>query len=74
MRQQGRSKAHPFNLTDRQMDVWMHLSDGLSNPEIAALLGVRVPTVKSHIRTIFLSTGTENRTQAAVLFHKRRRT
>jgi DNA-binding NarL/FixJ family response regulator len=55
-------------LTRREAEVLEGLTRGLTNPEIAAELGVHPSTVKSHVATLFRKLGVSNRTQAAVLF------
>ena len=52
-------------LTQRQVEILDALSDGLSNKEIAAALGVADKTVKAHVSAIFRVLGVVNRTQAA---------
>jgi two-component system nitrate/nitrite response regulator NarL len=52
-------------LTERQIDVLKHVSDGMSNKEISARLGIAEKTVKAHIAAIFKTLNVVNRTQAA---------
>jgi two-component system, NarL family, nitrate/nitrite response regulator NarL len=52
-------------LTERQVDVLKHVSDGMSNKEISARLGIAEKTVKAHIAAIFKTLNVVNRTQAA---------
>lgn len=58
-------------LTDRQQAVAMLVADGLSNAEIAVRLTLREATVKSHVTTVFRRLGLRDRTQLAVLVHRR---
>jgi DNA-binding CsgD family transcriptional regulator len=51
-------------LSRRQHEVLDCMRDGLTNPEIAARLGVTQRTVKSHCREIFDRLGVPNRTAA----------
>jgi DNA-binding NarL/FixJ family response regulator len=51
-----------FQLTPREQAVVEHLCKGLTNKEIAAALGICLPTVKEHIRSIMRKTKTSTRT------------
>lgn len=53
-------------LSAREMEVLSHVTRGLSNKEIAALLGISHQTVKNHVTAIFRKIGVEDRTQAAL--------
>jgi DNA-binding NarL/FixJ family response regulator len=52
-------------LTERQVEVLERVSQGLSNKEISAQLGIAEKTVKAHIAAIFKTLNVVNRTQAA---------
>ncbi|GAA2971187.1 response regulator transcription factor [Streptomyces lactacystinicus] len=54
-------------LTPRETDVLRELADGLSNAEIAGVLGMRESTVKAHVSRILTGLGVGNRVQAALL-------
>jgi len=58
-------------LSAREMEVLVEITKGLSNKEIAVLLGISHQTVKNHITAILRKLGVEDRTQAA-LFALRR--
>lgn len=58
-------------LTPRQRDVARLLADGKSNETIAQLLGVRLDTVKSHMRLVFDKLGVDDRLGAALAVHRR---
>ena len=54
------------NLTTRQKEVLQHLSNGLSNKQIAYEMGVSEATVKLHINALLRHLHVENRTKAVV--------
>jgi DNA-binding NarL/FixJ family response regulator len=57
----------PFQpLSSREMEVLSFVTRGLSNKEIAALLGISHQTVKNHVTAILRKLGVEDRTQAAI--------
>ncbi len=58
------SPFHP--LSDREMEVLICVVKGMSNKEIAALLGISHQTVKNHVTAILRKFGVEDRTQAVV--------
>lgn len=55
------------SLTARELEVFETLRSGRSNAAIAATLGITVPTVKTHISSILVKLGAENRTHAVAL-------
>jgi DNA-binding NarL/FixJ family response regulator len=63
------SPFHP--LSDREMEVLTCVVRGMSNKEIAALLGISHQTVKNHVTAILRKFGVEDRTQAVVYALKR---
>jgi len=52
-------------LTQREMEVLYHITEGMTNREIAENLVISETTVKSHITSIFRKLGVRSRTQAA---------
>jgi len=58
------SPFHP--LSDREMEVLECVVKGMSNKEIANLLGISHQTVKNHVTAILRKFGVEDRTQAVV--------
>ncbi|HEX9029410.1 MAG TPA: response regulator transcription factor [Anaerolineales bacterium] len=59
--------GEPFQpLSSREMEVLTHVTRGLSNKEIATLLGISHQTVKNHVTAILRKLGVEDRTQAAI--------
>jgi DNA-binding NarL/FixJ family response regulator len=63
------SPFHP--LSDREMEVLSCVVRGMSNKEIASLLGISHQTVKNHVTSILRKFGVEDRTQAVVYALKR---
>jgi DNA-binding NarL/FixJ family response regulator len=62
----------PFHpLSDREMEVLACVVRGMSNKEIATLLGISHQTVKNHVTSILRKFGVEDRTQAVVYALKR---
>ncbi len=59
--------GEPFHpLSTREMEVLSCVTQGMSNKEIAAYLGISHQTVKNHVTSILRKLGVEDRTQAAV--------
>jgi len=63
------SPFHP--LSDREMEVLSCVVRGMSNKELAGLLGISHQTVKNHVTSILRKFGVEDRTQAVVYALKR---
>ena len=55
-----------FYLTERENNVLLSLSQGLTNAEIAKKLHISVHTVKAHLEAIYDKLGVGNRVQAAM--------
>ena len=55
---------HP--LSNREMEVLSFVTQGMSNKEIAVLLGISYQTVKNHVTSILRKLSVDDRTQAAV--------
>ena len=60
-----RTIAKEAGLTEREVEVVLAVSRGLSNKAIAAELWVTVQTVKFHLSSIYRKLGIHNRTEAA---------
>jgi len=58
------SPFHP--LSEREMEVLQCVVKGMSNKEIAGLLGISHQTVKNHVTSILRKFSVEDRTQAVV--------
>lgn len=55
------------NLSTREAQVLQGLCQGKANKEIARDLGIKEPTVKLHMKTLYRKIGAHNRTQAAMI-------
>lgn len=53
-------------LTQRESEVLRQMANGLTNKEIAKMLGISYETVKEHVQHILRKVGVTDRTQAAV--------
>ncbi|GAB2624059.1 response regulator transcription factor [Kocuria himachalensis] len=58
------------SLTEREHEVLLLVSDGLSNAEIAQRLFLGPATVKTHVSNILAKTGSRDRVQAVVFAHR----
>lgn len=57
-------------LTLRESEILHHLTEGLSNKEIAKALGVQEITIKVHLKNMYRKLNVSNRTQASNLAFK----
>ena len=57
-------------LTERESEVLVLLSEGLSNREIGVALYLSPETIKSHVRSIFAKLGFRNRVEATNHVHR----
>jgi DNA-binding NarL/FixJ family response regulator len=53
-------------LSERENEVLRHVSQGLTNKQIATAMNVSTETIKEHVHHIFSKIGLSDRTQAAV--------
>ena len=60
-----------LELTPRQLDILQALSRGLTNGEIAKLLGLSTAGIKFHLLTIFRKLGVANRSEAVDIAHRK---
>ena len=56
-------------LTDREREVALAVSEGDSNAQIGARLGLSLPTVKAHVSRLLTKLEASNRVQIALLVH-----
>ena len=54
-------------LSKRQSEILESITRGLSNEEIATMLGISVPVVKEHIKLLFEKIGASNRAEAVAI-------
>ena len=52
-------------LTGRESEVMYRIAEGLTNREIAEVLGISSKTVEAHVQRLMLKTGATTRAQAA---------
>lgn len=64
----GYPRSGLLSPTEIEIIYWVEKS--LSNKEIAGLLGITLPTVKGHLRSIFSKLGAANRTEAVAKWRK----
>jgi DNA-binding NarL/FixJ family response regulator len=60
------SRMPDSELSSREQEVLRRLVDGMTNKEIANLLGITEATVKCHVSTILMRLNVSDRTQAVV--------
>ena len=53
-------------LTEREKDVLLLLSQGLTNKEISDRLHISIHTTKAHLESIYLKFNVQNRLQAVI--------
>lgn len=58
--------GHLSDLTDREREILGHISAGLSNKQIARVLGISDGTVKVHIKNLLRKLGAHSRLEAAL--------
>lgn len=62
-----RNEKYKINsLTKRELEILVHVANGMFNKEIATLLNISERTVKNHLSNIFKKLEVSDRTQAAV--------
>jgi DNA-binding CsgD family transcriptional regulator len=57
-------------LSPRELEMVALVSQGLSGPEAAAVMGVKYGTTKNYMRSVYNKTGLSNRVEVALLYVK----
>ncbi len=65
--------AGDFSLSERQREVLELMTRGLTNRDIARVLGISAATVKVHVAAILDALGVSNRTEAVMAWFERSR-
>ncbi|OMF32156.1 DNA-binding response regulator [Paenibacillus sp. FSL H8-0548] len=68
---QRTAKAGDEGLTEREKEVLLLIADGQSNKEIAEELHISIKTVKTHVSNLLMKCELDDRTQLAVLAHRK---
>lgn len=58
------TRANPFGLTERQLDILGQLARGRTNAQIAAELVLSVRTVDHHVSAVLAKLGVASRSEA----------
>lgn len=59
------------SFTEREREVLLLVADGMSNKEIADELHISIKTVKTHVSNLLMKCELEDRTQLAVMAHRK---
>lgn len=66
-----RTQQGDESFTEREREVLLLVADGLSNKEIAEELHISIKTVKTHVSNLLMKCELDDRTQLAVLAHRK---
>ena len=58
--------THGARLSPRELEILNWIAAGKSNPDIAVILGISLPTVATHLKRIFAKLGVNDRVSAAM--------
>jgi DNA-binding NarL/FixJ family response regulator len=68
-KQEPESESLPFSLSKREIEILDRLAVGQKYTEIAEALFIALPTVKTHIRSIYRKLEVSNKTEAALIWN-----
>ena len=71
LRSQKQAKEDTEGFTEREFEVLLLIAEGMSNKEIAEELHISIKTVKTHVSNLLMKCQLDDRTQLAVLAHRR---
>lgn len=71
LRLQKQAKEDAEGFTEREFEVLLLIAEGMSNKEIAEELHISIKTVKTHVSNLLMKCQLDDRTQLAVLSHRR---
>lgn len=63
-------KADAAKLSPRELEILTWIAAGKSNPDIATILGISMPTVATHLKRLFAKLGVNDRVSAALKGYK----
>jgi DNA-binding NarL/FixJ family response regulator len=64
------SKLEDLGLTEKEIEIIMHVAEGLSNKEISQMLYLSEGTIRNYISIILEKLSLRDRTQLAVFYYK----
>ena len=65
-----RTPKEAISLSDREIEVLVHVAKGLTNARVAKTLSISENTVKFHLQKIYQQLKVSNRTQASRWYHE----
>lgn len=71
LRQQATQNSEEEGMTEREREVLLLIAEGMSNKDIAEELHISIKTVKTHVSNLLMKCSLDDRTQLAVLAHRR---
>ncbi|MFD2117659.1 response regulator [Paenibacillus yanchengensis] len=71
LRQQATQNSEHEGMTEREREVLLLIAEGMSNKDIAEELHISIKTVKTHVSNLLMKCNLDDRTQLAVLAHRR---
>lgn len=69
---ENKSTFSSFHLSDKEVELLVHIADGLSNKEISEALFLSEGTVRNYISTLLEKLSLRDRTQLAIFYYKNR--